>query len=72
VRVAVEGARVVVEVADDGKGFTPTGRESGLANMRRRAHDVGGVCDIRSAPDEGTTVWWAAPLSPAETEEVPQ
>ena len=72
VRVAVEGARVVVEVADDGKGFTPTGRESGLANMRRRAHDVGGVCDIRSAPDEGTTVWWAAPLSPGETEEVPQ
>ena len=62
VRVAVEGGRVVLEVADDGRGFTPNGRESGLANMRNRAEQLGGSCDIESVEGGGTTVRWSAPL----------
>lgn len=62
VRVAVDGGQVVVEVTDDGRGFTPTGRESGLANMRHRAEQIGGRCDIQSVAGEGTTVRWSAPL----------
>jgi signal transduction histidine kinase len=62
VRVAVEQGEVVMEVADDGRGFVATGRESGLANMRGRAEEVGGTFEIRSADGEGTTVRWSAPL----------
>jgi signal transduction histidine kinase len=66
VRVAVEQGMVVMEVTDDGRGFVATGRESGLANMRRRAEEVDGTCEIRSADGEGTTVRWSAPLQAAD------
>jgi signal transduction histidine kinase len=66
VRVAVEQGMVVMEVTDDGRGFVATGRESGLANMRRRAEEVDGTCEIRSADGEGTTVRWSAPLQVAD------
>jgi signal transduction histidine kinase len=62
VRVAVKGGQVVLEVADDGRGFTPNGRESGLANMRTRAEQVGGRCEVESVVGVGTTVRWSAPL----------
>jgi signal transduction histidine kinase len=65
VRVAVEetpAASVVVEVTDDGKGFTTTGHESGLRNMRERAAAVRGTCEVRSQPGQGTTIRWSAPL----------
>jgi signal transduction histidine kinase len=62
VRVAVEHGHLVIKVTDDGRGFVATGRESGLANLRRRAEEVGGSCEIRTAAGEGTTVRWAAPL----------
>jgi signal transduction histidine kinase len=64
VRVAIEDGEVRLTVSDDGRGFMPTGRESGLANMRRRAGEVGGTCDVSSVPGEGTTVRWSAPLAP--------
>jgi signal transduction histidine kinase len=60
--VAVEHGHLVIKVTDDGRGFVATGRESGLANLRRRAEQVGGSCEIRTAAGEGTTVRWAAPL----------
>jgi signal transduction histidine kinase len=72
VRVAVEAGQVVVEVSDDGRGFTPTGRESGLANLRRRADETGGSCDIRSVEGHGTVVRWSAPLQqPAADRQAP-
>lgn len=49
--------RVVIE--DDGRGFAPAPVNSGadgLRNMRQRAADIGGRCEIRSEPDSGTTV----------------
>jgi two-component system, NarL family, sensor histidine kinase DevS len=65
VRVAVEespAASVVVEVSDDGKGFSASGHESGLRNMRERAAEVRGTCEVSSRPGEGTKVRWRAPL----------
>jgi signal transduction histidine kinase len=65
VRVAVEEtptASVVVEVSDDGKGFSPTGHESGLRNMRERAAEVRGSCEVTTEPGQGTKVRWRAPL----------
>jgi signal transduction histidine kinase len=62
-RVDVTDGRVSLEVADDGRGFTPTGRESGLRNMRSRAAAVGGGCVVDSTEETGTTVRWWAPLT---------
>ncbi|NPC96892.1 GAF domain-containing sensor histidine kinase [Nocardioides sp. zg-DK7169] len=57
------GAEIVLRVADDGRGLPPDVRESGLGNMRRRAEELGGRCEVRSAPGEGTTLTWVVPSS---------
>ncbi len=52
--------RVILEVADDGHGFTPDAPDApgglGLASMRGRAAAAGGALTIRSAAGRGTTV----------------
>jgi signal transduction histidine kinase len=52
-----------LNVVDDGCGI-PAGntRHSGLANMKRRAEQLGGTCEITSPPEGGTRVHWVAPL----------
>ncbi|MDN4161627.1 GAF domain-containing sensor histidine kinase [Nocardioides abyssi] len=55
------GREVVLTVTDDGRGLPPDARESGLRNLRQRAEELGGSCDITSAPGQGTTVRWAVP-----------
>jgi two-component system, NarL family, sensor histidine kinase DevS len=58
--------RVLLEVADDGKGFdvesTAMTLGHGLSNMRSRAHKVGGDVEISSEPGAGTTVLAWVPL----------
>jgi signal transduction histidine kinase len=55
--------RLVIEVIDDGCGIPQHNqRRSGLANMQRRAAQVGGDCAITAAPEGGTRVYWTAPL----------
>ncbi len=69
VEVRIEGAArdvMVLEVRDDGKGFPPSQGGNGLRNMRDRAHDLGGQCDITSSPGEGTIVRWTVPLRTPE------
>lgn len=52
-----------VDVRDDGHGIPADNqRHSGLANMRRRAEQVGGTCRVTSPPEGGTIVHWTAPL----------
>ena len=67
------GSRVTVDVSvadmftlditDNGSGI-PAGnsRHSGLANMKRRAEQLGGACEISGPPEGGTRVHWVAPL----------
>jgi signal transduction histidine kinase len=56
------GADVVVVVADDGEGIPDEQtRRSGLANLERRATELGGHFRVESGP-EGTTLTWAVPL----------
>src|SRR5690606_5321451 len=68
VAVTVEaGDEIVLTVADDGRGIDDGVRESGLANIRRRAERRAGSFSIRSAPGAGTTLRWAVPAPrPAE------
>lgn len=63
-----EGARVVIEVVDDGRGFDPDhagprieGGHLGLAAMRERAALAGGEATITSAPGQGTRIRLALP-----------
>lgn len=60
------GARVYIEIADDGRGMgaSPTpGR--GVENMRRRATEIGAVFDIRSS-SSGTVVRLSVPIVPPQ------
>jgi signal transduction histidine kinase len=54
-----DGATVVLEVDDDGRGFDPAQVRpggQGLANLRARAKALGGRVEIDSRPGEGTRV----------------
>ncbi|OBF04979.1 GAF domain-containing sensor histidine kinase [Mycobacterium sp. 852002-10029_SCH5224772] len=53
----------VLDVVDNGCGIpADNARRSGLANMKRRAEQLGGTCEITSPPEGGTRVHWVAPL----------
>lgn len=52
-----------LDVIDNGRGIASGNtRRSGLANMTRRAEQLGGSCEISSPPGGGTRVHWTAPL----------
>jgi signal transduction histidine kinase len=54
---------VELRVSDDGSGFDPAVRGSGLGlvGMAERARLVGGELDVRSAPGGGTTITLRVP-----------
>ncbi|MEV0316923.1 sensor histidine kinase [Streptomyces sp. NPDC050658] len=64
--------QVVLDVADDGRGFTPSAqtttgvRGHGIPAIRARAQQLGGTLTIESAPDEGTVLSVSIPLEPFE------
>jgi signal transduction histidine kinase len=72
-RVAValvrEADRLVLRVADDGRGLGPAGAEPvrglGLRSAAERAEAVGGVLTVTSRPGAGTTVQVTVPLETA-------
>ncbi|MGH8890201.1 MAG: sensor histidine kinase [Acidothermaceae bacterium] len=61
VLVHADGDQAVVEVVDDGGGFTTRGAGSGLANMADRMAAVGGVLRIDSGIGVGTKIVAAVP-----------
>jgi signal transduction histidine kinase len=63
VKVRREGARVVVEIIDDGGGFQPERtRGMGILGMEERVRQLGGTFFVRSAPGKGTTVRAELPI----------
>jgi signal transduction histidine kinase len=56
---------VVIEVADDGRGFDTTAAQGGvgLSAMRERVEAVGGEIEVSSRPGEGTKVTVRVPLA---------
>jgi signal transduction histidine kinase len=61
VRLNDAGARLTIEVVDDGVGFDPADPELrshhlGLTSMEERARELGGRLDVRSGRGQGTTV----------------
>jgi signal transduction histidine kinase len=53
---------LVIEVTDDGTGMPESTVYSGLANLRRRAEQVGGRFAIAPGEQSGTCLRWSAPL----------
>jgi len=66
-RLTVEvtvGDMFILDIIDDGCGIPANNqRHSGLANMKHRAEQLGGTCEITSPPEGGTGVHWIVPLT---------
>ena len=68
----IEEDQLFLEISDNGKGFDtktilsddfrPEIGGNGLINMRRRAEELGGTCEISSEIGKGTTVFVSVPL----------
>jgi signal transduction histidine kinase len=65
VSLGLAGGALVFEVQDDGTGFAPAGRPSGMgmANLAARAAEVGGSLTVSSVPGRGTTVRFGVPCA---------
>jgi PAS domain S-box-containing protein len=63
-RLASQRGGLLLSIQDDGRGFDPkavkparrNGDGVGLANIRERATLLGGTCEVRSVPNQGTTI----------------
>ena len=65
--IRCEAGHVEVRIADDGRGFDPAtvpADRNGLSNLRQRMGEVGGGCEVVSAPGRGCTVVLRVPLHP--------
>jgi signal transduction histidine kinase len=61
-RLYVEDA-LYLEIEDDGRGMDPAARHGvGLASMRERAEELGGVCRVELRTGGGTVVWARLPM----------
>ncbi|GAA0994717.1 sensor histidine kinase [Subtercola frigoramans] len=68
VAVSVWQGSLVVEVVDDGVGFSDSGRRSGIANLEQRATLRGGTFSVSSGTD-GTRMLWSVPFTDEPNEE---
>jgi signal transduction histidine kinase len=62
VEVTLDGDRLRLSVLDDGEGVPATTTESGLRNVRRRARELGGTCELGSREPRGTSFVWTVPF----------
>lgn len=64
--VSADARRLRLEVEDNGRGFEEGPAKAGadgLRNMRERLEQIGGRCEVSSAPGRGTRVAFILPLS---------
>ncbi len=79
--LALQPSAFSLAVEDNGRGFAPgpagaaarpeadrMAPGNGLANLRRRLEEIGGRCEIRSTPGEGTKVRFVVALPPRRRE----
>jgi signal transduction histidine kinase len=64
--ISVEGGTLKIILEDDGCGFeigAPKAGADGLLNMRERLEQLGGTCEIITAPGKGTRVVFTVPIT---------
>ncbi len=54
---------IVLTVSDDGRGLSTDHQGNGLPNMRARATELGGTCEIFPGRDAGVTLVWRVPAT---------
>lgn len=66
-RVSVSaGERMTLRVEDDGVGISDDPKlGNGILNVRRRAEDLEGTCELTTSPDGGTIFEWSVPMHTA-------
>ena len=58
-----QGKNAILKVEDNGKGFIPAETKgNGLANMKKRATEIGGTFEIITSPGKGTAIITSFPL----------
>ena len=65
VRIELEGSRLKVVVADNGRGFAGaqvSQERNGLSNLKQRMAEIGGDCQVSSRPGAGCQVSFQVPL----------
>ena len=62
VSITADPSAVELVVTDNGKGVPVSGRRSGLANLARRASDLGGEFSAEPRDEGGTRVRWRVPM----------
>jgi signal transduction histidine kinase len=62
ITITADVARVEVVIADNGVGIAADAVASGLANLARRASDLGGTFEVGRGDSGGTVVRWQVPL----------
>ncbi len=62
--VDIEDGHLTVHIKDDGVGFAASGVifGQGLRNLKERAENLGGTCELSTAPGDGTRIFWSLPL----------
>jgi two-component system sensor histidine kinase NreB len=70
-RLTAQDDSILLRIQDDGRGFDLDSaankaqrRGIGLTNMRERAAALGGVCEVKSIPRQGTSLMVRIPLPP--------
>lgn len=65
IRIKKWNDRIVVRIADNGKGFVleQVNAGMGLKNMEARVANEGGAFKIKSAPEKGTTIVFTLPIN---------
>ena len=62
VEVTLDGDRLRLSVLDDGRGRPGQTTESGLRNVRRRARELGGTCELAAREPRGASSVWTVAL----------
>ncbi len=52
----------MLRVMDNGVGMGTTTRRSGLANLAKRAAELGGTLELGAGEEGGTALVWRVPL----------
>jgi signal transduction histidine kinase len=68
IELTQQGNRIVLEIRDDGVGFSPgqTHLGFGLQGMRERMMSLNGTLEIQTIPQEGCRILAQFPISAVE------